>query len=128
MARASLPDLRHRLFQLAEELVRGVRTLDTAHAHLRVSLYRQRIRCGHPGCHCASGPGHLRWCVGFASPTARHTRSLSAVEFRRIEPAARAYQRYRKARAHVARLAREMLALVDRIGRALEKPLTRSLD
>jgi hypothetical protein len=100
-----------------------VRSLDLHRSQIRASLYRHRIRCGHPSCHCARGPGHLRWCLSFASPKGRHTRSLSARELRAVQAGAEAYRRYRQVRAQAARRAREIFELIDRLGGALERPV-----
>ena len=114
-----LPEWRRELYQNLKDLVLVLESLDTHHAQLRASLYQQRIRCGHPNCHCAQGPGHLRWCLSFESSRGRHTRSLSDVEVREWAPGAEAYRRYRQLRAQAARLFRRILGLVDRIQKAL---------
>lgn len=116
-----LPEWRRELEQLLDEFVRVVRTLDTRHPQIRASLYRHRIRCGHPGCHCADGPGHWRWCLSFESSRGRHTRTLSEEELRQVMPDAQAYRRFRQTRAQAARIFRSILAVADRIQRALEK-------
>lgn len=117
----ALPEWRRDLQQQIEEFVRVLRSLDTRRPQIRASLYRHRIRCGHPRCHCARGPGHWRWCLSFESARGRHTRSLSEEELRDVAPGAEAYRRYRKIRAHAARLFRGILRLIDRIQTALEK-------
>ncbi len=122
-----LPDWRRQLLERLREFDRLVRRLDLYRSQIRASLYRHHIRCGRPGCHCAQGPGHPRWCLSFASPKGRHTRSLSATEIGRVQAAAEAYRRYRQVRAQAARKAREIFALIDRIGGALERPVDRTL-
>lgn len=118
------PDsLRLRLLERLGEFDRLVRNLDLHRSQIRASLYRHRIRCGHPGCHCAQGSGHPRWCLSFASPQGRHTRSLSAQELRAVQGGAEAYRRYREVRAQAARKAREIFDLIDRLGSALERPV-----
>lgn len=117
-----LPEWRQELHQRAEEIVRLLDGLDTRHAQIRASLYRHRVRCGRPNCHCAQGPGHWRSCLSFESSRGRHTRSLSEEELRELAPGAEAYRRYRQARARAARLFRRILALVDRIQKTLARP------
>ena len=121
------PDWRRRLLELLREFDRLVRSLDLHRAQIRASLYRHHIRCGHPGCHCAQGPGHPRWCLSFASPQGRHTRSLSARELGLVQGGAEAYRRFREVRAQAARRAREIFDLIDRLGSALEHPVERVL-
>lgn len=123
----ALPELRAKLFSRLVEFDRLVRSLDLFRAQIRASLYRHRVRCGRPECHCAEGPGHLRWCLSFSSARGRHTRSLSVAELGKVEAAARAYRRYRELRARAAREAREIFRLIDRIGGALQRPVDRAL-
>ena len=117
----NLPEWRRDLQRHVDEFARVVRTLDTRHPQIRASLYRHRIRCGRPGCHCARGPGHWRWCLSFESARGRHTRTLSEEELRKVLPGAEAYRRFRQTRAQAARLFRTILKRIDRIQKALEK-------
>lgn len=117
-----MPDARRELRRRVEELARLLRSLETRRPQIRASLYHHRIRCGRPNCHCARGPGHWRWCLSFESARGRHTRSLSEQELRQLSPGAQAYRDFRQIRARAARLFREILKLIDRIGKALEKP------
>jgi hypothetical protein len=117
----ALPEWRRRLHQRIEELLQTFRSLDTYHPQIRASLYRHRIRCGRPSCHCAEGPGHWRWCLSFGSIRGRHSRSLSEQEVRAVAPGAQAYRRFRQTRARATRLFGDILKLVDRIQKALSK-------
>jgi hypothetical protein len=110
-------DLDRRLVEFA----RVVRALDTRHPQICASLYRHRIRCGRPRCHCADGPGHERWCLSFESSRGRHTRTLSEEELRQVMPGAEAYRRFRQTRAQAARVFRSILTLIDRIQKSLAK-------
>lgn len=114
-----LPEWRRQLYQDLQSMVRLLETLDTQHSQIRASLYRQRIRCGRANCHCAQGPGHLRWCLSFESSRGRHTRSLSVAELEDLAPRVEAYRRYRQLRAQATRLFRRILILVDRIQKRL---------
>lgn len=116
-----LSERRRELTRRIEELAGLLRSLDTRRPQIRASLYRHRIRCGRPTCHCARGPGHWRWCLSFESARGRHTRSLSEEEVRRLSPGAQAYREFRQIRARAAGLFREILKLIDRIQKALEK-------
>ena len=112
---------RRELSQKIEDLARLLRSLDTRRPQICASLYRHRIRCGRPTCHCAGGPGHWRWCLSFESARGRHTRSLSEEALRKLSPGARAYRDFRQIRAQAARLFRSILTLVDRIQKSLAK-------
>lgn len=122
-----LPELRRELRGRIDEFDRVLRGLDSYRSLVRASLYRHRIRCGHPGCRCARGAGHPRWCLSFSSARGRHTRTLSAEELRQVTPAAEAYRRYRRVRARAARLVQQIFRLIDRIQKGLERPISRVL-
>ena len=117
----SLPQLRRRLSQRLQALGRTVESLDLRHTQLHVSIYRHRIRCGKPGCHCAKDPGHLRTCLSFSSERGRHTRTLSPAQERQLAPDAEAYRNYRKTRAEAVGLWLEILDLIDSIAHRLER-------
>ena len=116
-----LSEQRRELTRRVEELARLLRSLDTRRPQICASLYRHRIRCGRPTCHCAGGPGHWRWCLSFESARGRHTRSLSEEELRKFSPGAQAYRDFRQVRAQAARLFRSILTLIDRIQKSLAK-------
>lgn len=116
-----LSEQRRRLHARLEEFRHVLEALDLYRPQIRASLYRHRIRCGHSGCHCATGPGHWRWCLSFASRKGRHTRTLTPEEVARLEPGTQAYRTYRATRARAAMLAREIFRLIDRIQKALER-------
>jgi hypothetical protein len=120
-------ELRARLRERLEEFDRLVRSLDLHRSQIRASLYRHHIRCGHPGCHCAQGPGHPRWCLSFASPRGRHTRSLSPQELHAVQAGAEAYRCYRQIRSQAAKKARQIFDLIDRLGETLERPVEGAL-
>lgn len=111
----NLPEQRRRLSRLLVKLVSTIESLDLRRSQLRASVYRHRIRCGKPGCHCAKGSGHLRSCLSFGSDRGRHTRTLSDEQERELAPGAEAYQRYRKTRAEAARQWRQILVLIESI-------------
>jgi hypothetical protein len=116
-----ISERRRELTRRIEELDRLLRSLDTRRPQICASLYRHRIRCGRPTCHCAGGPGHWRWCLSFESPRGRHTRSLSEEELRKLSPGAQAYRDFRQIRAQAAGLFRSILTLIDRIQKSLAK-------
>lgn len=119
----SLPELRRRLGEDLRTFLRTVEELDLYRRQLRASLYRHRIHCGRSNCRCATGPGHLRWCLSYASPRGRHTRTLSPRELQTWTPAACAYREYRSIRARAARQAQGVFRRIDQIQRRLQVPL-----
>jgi len=118
-ARLALPELRQRALALVAEVRALVEQMDLVRPQLPVSLYRTRGRCGKPSCHCADGPGHPGWALGYRDAHGLHTRSVSALQARAMQPQVEAYRRFRRQRAHLAKTAARLLKRVDRMQRLL---------
>ena len=93
--------------------------LDLVHRQLALCLYRTRGRCGKPSCHCAEGPGHVRWAVAYWDSKTQHTRGVSAQQARALEPRVEAYRRFRRQRAALGRVAAGLLKQIDRLQKLL---------
>jgi hypothetical protein len=117
--RADGPGLRRRALALANEMRDLLGRLNLVRRQLAISLYRTRGRCGKPSCHCAEGPGHPRWAIGYWDGRVQHTRSVSPQQVRALGPRVEAYRRFRKERAALARLGTQMVGLVDRMQKLL---------
>ena len=117
--RPDLPALRTRALAQVERMRELVGHLDLVHRQLALCLYRTRGRCGKPSCHCADGPGHLRWAVGYWDSKVQHTRGVLVQQARALEPRVEAYRRFRRERAALAKAMASLLKLVDRLQRLL---------
>lgn len=122
MKRADLPALRQKALALVSEMREAVGHLDLVRPQVAVSLYRRRVRCGKSACHCAQGSGHPVWALNFRDALGQHTRSVPPSEVQPLERLGKAYRRYRKLRAVLARRGKALLALVDRMQRPLMRP------
>lgn len=111
--RDRLPAARQRILALIDEMRARVGRLDLVHRQLPVSLYRTRVQCGKPSCHCAEGPGHSVWALGYRDSAGPHTRSVSVEQVRLWEARVRAYRRFRSERAILAHLGTKVLKLLD---------------
>lgn len=121
--RLLLPRLRQQALTWVGRLKTLIGRLDLVHRQLPVSLCRTRVRCGKPSCHCARGPGHPGWALGFRDEAGQHTRAVRPEQVRAVEPRVAAYRRYRRHRAEVAKISRALLALLDRMQkRLLDRP------
>lgn len=114
-----LSALRHKALVLVAQMRDGIERLDLVRPQVAVSLYRRRVRCGKSSCHCARGPGHPVWALNFRDSRGQHSRSVSSTEVAPLQPRVEAYRRYRRLRAVLARQARAVLVLVDRMQRPL---------
>jgi hypothetical protein len=63
--------------------------------------------CGHPGCRCARGEKHAAWVLRIPQGSGSRSRSIPEAVYRRLEPLAEEYRRFRKASARWRRLVRE---------------------
>jgi hypothetical protein len=61
------------LRQRAHALIRRFELPANAAEMLPGSLTRSETRCGKPGCHCATGPGHPAWTLTFMVKGRRRT-------------------------------------------------------
>jgi hypothetical protein len=118
-ARLLLPRLRQQALTWVGQVRTLIARLDLVHRQLSVSLYRTRVRCGKASCHCAQGPGHPGWALGFRDKAGQHTRAVSGEQARILEPRVAACRRYRHQRAELAKVTRTLLALVDRMQKLL---------
>jgi len=63
--RALTGDEAAKLRQRTHALIRRFQLPASATEMLPGSLTRSETRCGRPGCHCATGPGHPAWTLSF---------------------------------------------------------------
>ena len=80
-------------------------------------VYQLRRRCGKPGCRCVAGQLHATWAL--AVPEQGRKRLRGVPPGRRVHWSALAerYRRFRKARATLVKLFRELLKVVDELER-----------
>lgn len=85
----------------------------------RGSFVTLRRKCGKPNCRCATGQGHPATCLSVKEEG--HTRMVYVPGHlaEKVAEQATRYRRFRKARARLAKLARQSLGLIDALERAL---------
>lgn len=113
------PALRQRLSQLYAEMGRILDGLDTHHPVLRAWVYRTRVRCGRPSCHCAKGSLHPRWVIGYQVGGQAKTRMLQDRQVQQLLELAARYRQLRHGRARLGRTFRHLLAVLDQLERSL---------
>jgi hypothetical protein len=79
-------------------------------------------RCGKPSCKCARGEFHTTAALYVRQEGAQTCVYVPQAKRKHVEQRNRRYQRLRKARAELAKLARRSLELVDALQQALLEP------
>ena len=88
------------------------------------SVYQLQTRCGNPSCHCASeeGPLHTSTVLSWSEQGKTRLRSLPPGERSRLRQSTEHYRRFRRTRAELVKLHRQMMSHVDRLEKTLRLP------
>jgi len=91
---------------------------------LKGSVYELKSRCGKPSCHCASPQGfpHSTTVLSWSQSGRTRLRSLHPQDRPRLRRAAQDYRLFRRSRARLVKLHRQVLRAVDRLEKALRLP------
>ena len=89
---------------------------------IRGSFVRQGRRCGKPGCRCARGELHEAAFLSVSEGGHIRNTHVPRADRPRVEEKAGRYRSFRKARAQLAALGREVLDEADALQRALTEP------
>ena len=79
------------------------------------SLYTLKRRCGKPNCRCAKGQLHASTVLSYRGEQKPQTITPPAGQIDTLKKMTDEYRRFRKARAQLVRLQRQMLEWVDQI-------------
>jgi len=125
-----LPDLpqasrqRALLAKLVEHYRRHLEGLLAPRELLKGSVYKLKTRCGKPSCHCATpgGPLHSSPVLSWSQGGKTRLRSLSRSDLVRWRRLTEAYRRFRRARAQLVKLHRQILGAINRLQQGLLVP------
>ena len=119
--KANISKLRQRLRRLEQARSTHVQHILGERGPVRRgSFVTLRRKCGKPNCHCATGAGHPASYLSIKEEGCTRMIYLSADRAAGIAQEAERYRRMRQARAMLAKLAHETLAMIDELGQALE--------
>src|SRR5260370_28637947 len=115
---------RQLLDQLSQEYQRRLSHFLRHRELIKGSVYSLKTRCGNPTCHCAKPQGglHAATVLSWSEAGQTRIRSLAAGDQPRIRGLAENYPHFRQCRVALAKLHRQMLAAMDRLGQALRLP------
>jgi hypothetical protein len=115
MTKEQLSQARRTLAHLLEELEPLVEVLLKANPLLKGYLDSKPRSCGKPGCRCAEGEKHPAWVLRIPQGRSSRSRSIPEACYRRLEPLAEEYRRFRQAVVRWRRLVRGADAALHQI-------------
>ena len=110
-----LSQLRKSLTDRVQELKGLLPTLLGRQLMVKGSVYQLRRKCGKPTCHCADGRGHESMVLSWSEAGRTRLRSIPEQNVNRLRRLTERYQRFRKARARLVQISREILKITNRI-------------
>ena len=111
----SLSRLRQELRDLLAELERSLEAVFGRTALVKGSVYEMARKCGKPSCACARGQPHKSMVLSWSHQGRTRLRPIPPERLAELRRKTEEYQRFRRARAQVAAIAKQMLAVIDRI-------------
>jgi hypothetical protein len=119
MIASKLPNVsitRQRLLHLGREIITYLNSIVYAKKLTKGTLCNKIRKCGNPHCTCAHGRPHISKILSSSHhghSKVIHLGKYSVLELRRIENQVKAYQRFRKARAEVAHMLKEIMTEIN---------------
>jgi len=120
-ARPRTSRLRQSLLRLHGEVERLLHVFLAAEPLVRGSVYQLRRRCGRPSCRCARGELHPVMVLSVSQAGRTRLRTVPPDQLAKLRVLTQHYQRFRRARARLVRLHREMLVAIDQLEAARRK-------
>jgi hypothetical protein len=111
----SLSSLRAQLLQLTQDIQQLQEIFLEREPLLPGSVYTLKRRCGKPNCRCAKGHLHQTEVLSYRGGSRPRNITPRPAQLERFKQGAEAYRRFRQARAHLVKLQRQMVKLVDLI-------------
>ena len=122
--REELSRLRFTLEDRLSELQRVLRVVFGRSALVKGNVYELARKCGKPNCICTRGELHRSMVLTWSEKGKSRLLSLPSGRVAEVKKKSEEYLRFRRARARVTEIHRDILALLDRIERLRrEEPL-----
>ena len=123
-AREELSRLRSTLRGRLAELRRVLKVVFGRSALVKGNVYELARKCGKPNCICTRGQLHRSMVLTWSEKGKGRLLSLPSERVMEVKKKSEAYLRFRRARARVTQIHRDILALLDRIEKLRrEEPL-----
>ena len=111
----SLSSLRAQLRQLDQDIQALLETFLEREPLLPGSVYTLKRRCGKPNCRCVQGHLHETELLSYRGGPRPRNVTPQRGQLELFKKGTEAYRRFRQARAHLVKLQRQMVKLVDSI-------------
>ena len=111
----SLSRLRQELRRLLEELERSVEVVFGRGPLVKGSVYEMARKCGKPACVCTRGQLHRSMVLSWSHQGRTRLKSIPPERVQELRRKSEEYLRFRRARAQVAVIYKQMLSVIDRI-------------
>lgn len=110
-----LSRLRSALQRLLTDLQRSLRVVFGRSPLVKGNVYEMARKCGKPSCACTRGKLHRSMVLSWSEQGKTRLLSIPPDRLAELREKSQQYLRFRRARARVSEICREMLALLDRI-------------
>ena len=82
---------------------------------IKGTVYELARKCGTPGCRCARGELHRSMVLSWSEGGKTRLKSLKPEQVEEVRRKSEVYARFRRSRATVTKICREMIEVLDRI-------------
>lgn len=110
-----LSRLRSALRRLLADLERSLRVVFGRTPLVKGNVYEMARKCGKPSCACTRGKLHHSMVLSWSEQGKTRLLSIPPDRLAELREKSQQYLRFRRVRARVSEICREMLALLDRI-------------
>jgi hypothetical protein len=111
----SLSRLRQELRRLVEELERSIEVVCGRSPLIKGNVYEISRKCGKPNCACTRGQLHKSMVLSWSHQGKTRLKSVSPEKLAELSHKSEEYLRFRRARAQVTIIYKQMLDVIDRI-------------
>lgn len=111
----ALSRLRQELRRLLEELELSVEVVSGRGPLVKGSIYEMARKCGKPSCACARGQLHKSLVLSWSHQGRTRLKPIPPERLQELRRKSEEYLRFRRARAQVTVIYKQMLSVIDRI-------------
>ena len=111
----SLSRLRQELRRLLEELGHSVEVVFGRDPLVKGSVYEMARKCGKPTCVCTRGQLHRSLVLSWSHQGRTRLKLIPPERLQELRRKSEEYLRFRRARAQVTVICKQMLSVIDRI-------------
>ena len=111
----SLSRLRQELQHLLEEMERSMEVIFGRAPLVKGNVYEMSRKCGKSSCACARGQLHKSMVLSWSHQGKTRLRSVPPQRLEELRSKSEEYLRFRRARAQVSVICKQMLNVIDRI-------------